>query len=218
MGRSGRSNSDAFLNFMKCHFLKIATGRAQQDTTLVLYDGHKSHSFNKLIEYAKENKICSSSTLLQYFEVYGRGVFRPVQKMQSRLPFRQKYLRSHFSAEETFNSFWMQILDRRHNIESCQWLHSRVYHPKIDRCPAHAHQLSNGSSATRSATRRRRRNVDGLLHGWWRKMLFMHRVLLNFIDRTFPVALYMDAVWCMQILDTSKRLQTWWSIMRKVSI
>jgi hypothetical protein len=83
MTQSGWSNSEVFLRYMKTHFLKYAMGRNQEDTTLVLYDGHKSHISIELIEWAKENRIIlfvlppHCSHILQPMDV---GCFGPFQK------------------------------------------------------------------------------------------------------------------------------------------
>ena len=87
MTQSGWSNSEVFLCYMKTHFLKYAMGRNQEDTTLVLYDGHKSHISIELIEWAKANSIVlfvlppHCSHILQPMDV---GCFGPFQKKYSQ--------------------------------------------------------------------------------------------------------------------------------------
>ncbi|KAH3715734.1 hypothetical protein DPMN_058446 [Dreissena polymorpha] len=80
MTQSGWANSEVFLRYMKMHFLKYAMGHNQEDTTLVLYNSHKSHISIELIEWAKENRIVLFVLPPHYFTAHGCRLFRSIPK------------------------------------------------------------------------------------------------------------------------------------------
>ena len=53
----GYSNTDIFSTYAKSHFFKYVQGIDLDQYVILLYDGHRSHIYLSLIEWAKQNKI-----------------------------------------------------------------------------------------------------------------------------------------------------------------
>ena len=85
---SGSSNSQIFLDYLKCHFKLHVPG--QNDKILLLLDGHKSHVSLPVIEWAQDNNIiihvpvlpAHTSHFLQPMDV---GIYGPLQKIYDSL-------------------------------------------------------------------------------------------------------------------------------------
>ncbi|XP_053391999.1 jerky protein homolog-like, partial [Mercenaria mercenaria] len=87
MTKTGWSNTDVFRKYLKDHFVKFVQGRDMSDTSLVLYDGHRSHLSVDLIEWAQDNNIVlfvlppHTSHVLQPMDI---GCFGPLQLKYSQ--------------------------------------------------------------------------------------------------------------------------------------
>lgn len=82
MTPSGWSNGEVFKQYLQNHFIKYCQGRSEEDTVLLLYDGHRSHVSVDLIEWARDHNIVlfvlppHTSHILQPMDV---GCFGPLQ-------------------------------------------------------------------------------------------------------------------------------------------
>ena len=82
MSKTGWSNSDIFKTYLQEHFLKYCQGRGDDETILILYDGHGSHISVDLIDWGAERNIIlfvlppHTSHILQPMDV---GCFGPFQ-------------------------------------------------------------------------------------------------------------------------------------------
>ena len=98
MSETGWSNMKVFHNYIKTHFANHAgiTNEKNQEPTLVLYDGHRSHISLTLADWAKKRNVIPfvlpphSSHLTQPLDV---GVFGPFKNMYNRecATFMQKH-------------------------------------------------------------------------------------------------------------------------------
>ena len=81
--KNGWSNGEIFEDYMKSHFAQNVPGFGQE-WLLVLFDGHKSHTGLRIIDWAKQNKIVlfllppHSSWKTQPLDV---GLFRPFKQI-----------------------------------------------------------------------------------------------------------------------------------------
>ncbi len=82
---SGWSNSSIFQKYLETHFMRYAQGRADDETLLLLYDGHRSHIPLPLIDWAKQRNIIlfvlppQTSHVLQPLDVGCFGTFKNLQ-------------------------------------------------------------------------------------------------------------------------------------------
>lgn len=84
VSETGWSNSDAFLNYLKNHFLKYVQRPTADQPVLLILDGHLSHINLPVLDWAKENNIimfvlpAHTSHILQPLDV---GCYGPLQRI-----------------------------------------------------------------------------------------------------------------------------------------
>lgn len=94
MSETGWSNSEVFRKYLEFHFLKFVPGR-NDDSILLILDGHRSHVALGLADWVKQNKIiifvlpAHTSHILQPLDVACYGPFEKIYNMKCHKVIRE---------------------------------------------------------------------------------------------------------------------------------